>query len=106
MYSDRPFAGFTYELTETSNHDSCIRYLPAGVAVGVKVAKYTTVGTYPAANAYTALLANVKNDGFKELPSPTRGSPPGIRNIRPASIWPTRSCPTCWKSTIPARRTR
>jgi hypothetical protein len=64
VYWIGPFKGFTYELTETSNFDSYIRYLPAGVAVGIRLPKYTTVGTYPSANAYAAVKADIKKKGW------------------------------------------
>jgi hypothetical protein len=64
VYWIGPFTGFSYELTETSNGDSYIRYLPAGVAVGGGEGDYTIIGTYPAANAYPALLKNIKTGNW------------------------------------------
>jgi hypothetical protein len=51
-----PKAGYTYELTRTSNGSIYVRYLPPGVKVGVKQ-PYLTVATYPFAGAYAALQA-------------------------------------------------
>jgi hypothetical protein len=58
-----PRAGFTYELTETAAHDTYLRYLPAGVAVGDPRPDYTVIGTYPAPNAYAAVRASAKDTG-------------------------------------------
>jgi hypothetical protein len=58
-----PRTGFTYELTETARHETYLRYLPAGVPVGSSSPDYTTIGTYPAANAYAAVLAGAKGTG-------------------------------------------
>src|ERR1039458_2625879 len=55
-----PYKGFTYELTETTNGNSYVRYLPPGIKVGNTKANWTVVGTYPSANAYAAVLANIK----------------------------------------------
>lgn len=58
-----PRTGFTYELTETAAHDTYLRYLPAGVAIGDRSPDYTVVGTYPAPNAYTAVQASASERG-------------------------------------------
>ena len=58
-----PRAGITYELTETAAHDTYLRYLPAGVAVGSRSPDYTAIGTYPATNAYAAVLASAREKG-------------------------------------------
>ncbi len=47
-------SGFTYELTETKNGNIYVRYLPRGVAVGVR-RDYTTIATYPYRAAYRTL---------------------------------------------------
>lgn len=56
-----PRAGATYELTQSSNGNIAIRYLPAGVKVG-SGSPYLTVATYPFADAYGALQV-VSNQG-------------------------------------------
>jgi hypothetical protein len=55
-------AGDTYEVTQTSNGQVYIRYLPAGVKVGASQA-YLTVGTYPYAGAFTAIQGLAKQSG-------------------------------------------
>lgn len=45
----------TYELTRTSDGRVYVRYLPPGVQVGDKRARYLTVGTYPRRNAFAEL---------------------------------------------------
>jgi hypothetical protein len=44
-----------YELTRTRNGSIYIRYLPKGTELGDPRPKFTTVGTYPSATAYTTL---------------------------------------------------
>ena len=56
-------AGSTYELTHTDDGRIYIRYLPKGVDVGDPSPKYTTVGTYPQANAYAATVQASKRAG-------------------------------------------
>jgi hypothetical protein len=58
-----PRTGFTYELTETAAHDTYLRYLPPGAAVGNHSPDYTVIGTYPATNAYAAVLADSRDSG-------------------------------------------
>jgi hypothetical protein len=55
-------AGYTYELTRTSNGSIFIRYLPQGVQVGAKKA-YLTVATYPFPGAFAAIKAASKQSG-------------------------------------------
>jgi hypothetical protein len=59
VYWVGPERGFTYELTQTSNGRTFIRYLPAGVSVGT-TAPYVTVGTYPLKHALAAVRAIAK----------------------------------------------
>jgi hypothetical protein len=56
-------AGNTYELTRTRDGRIYIRYLPHGVDVGDPSPKYTTVGTYPEADAYAATVQASKREG-------------------------------------------
>ena len=58
-------AGSTYELTRTRDGRIYIRYLPKGVDVGDPRPKYTTVATYPQADAYSATVAASKREGAK-----------------------------------------
>jgi hypothetical protein len=50
----------TYELTQTNTGRVYIRYLPAGVQIGVKK-QYLTVATYPYPHAFAALKALAQN---------------------------------------------
>jgi hypothetical protein len=45
-----PKAGTTYEVTQTSDGKTFVRYLPAGTAVGTTKA-FLTIGTYPVSGA-------------------------------------------------------
>jgi len=56
VYWAGPKAGFTYELSTTSDGRVFVRYLPAGVKPGDSRPLYTTVATYPFVGAYGALL--------------------------------------------------
>jgi hypothetical protein len=47
----------TYELTRTKDGRVYVRYLPRGVRVGDKSARYDTVGTYPQRDTFTNLTA-------------------------------------------------
>jgi hypothetical protein len=47
--------GYTYELTQTSQGNIFVRYLPAGVQVGDPRPNFLTVGTYPKRDAYRSL---------------------------------------------------
>ena len=57
--------GDTYELTRTPDGRIYIRYLPKGVDVGDPSPKYTTIATYPQANAYAATLLASKRPGAR-----------------------------------------
>ncbi len=55
IYWAGPKAGYTYELSSTSNGSVFIRYLPPGVRVGDPRARYVTVATYPFPGALAAV---------------------------------------------------
>ena len=57
-----PKSGYTYELTQTRSGKVYVRYLPAGVAVGVDK-PYLTVATYPFAGAFAALRKGARSPG-------------------------------------------
>jgi hypothetical protein len=48
-------ASYTYELTQTSQGNIYVRYLPAGVDVNDPRPNFLTVGSYPRRDAYTSL---------------------------------------------------
>ena len=54
--------GDTYELTRTKDGSVYVRYLPPGVAVGVKQPKYLTIGTYPQKSALAILKATASKN--------------------------------------------
>jgi hypothetical protein len=63
IYWAGPKAGYTYELTQTSNGNVYVRYLPRGVKVGA-AKEYLTVVTYPFPHALNALRQTLKaNEG-------------------------------------------
>jgi hypothetical protein len=59
-------AGLTYEVTQTASGEIFLRYLPAGVAVGVKQ-PYLTIGTYPVPKAYSVVAGLAKKPGSVRL---------------------------------------
>ena len=61
VYWAGPRPGYTYELTQTSNGNIYIRYLPAGVKVGAP-AGYLTVATYPFPDALAAIQRNARSN--------------------------------------------
>jgi hypothetical protein len=56
-------AGYTYELTQTSDGKIYVRYLPPGVPLGDNHPNYTTIGTYPYPNALAALRRTAREQG-------------------------------------------
>lgn len=67
-----PRAGMTYELTQSSNGNIAIRYLPAGVKVG-SGSPYLTVATYPFTGAYAALQVVGRQSGATSVTLPKDG---------------------------------
>jgi len=63
VYWAGPRAGVTYELTQTPDNRTYVRYLPDGVPVGTTAA-YLTVGTYPVANAFAVTTSAAKQAGM------------------------------------------
>lgn len=61
----------TYELTESSNGQTFVRYLPQGVAVGTKQA-YLSIGTYPMQNAFQVTKALALKVGRRTGNAPLR----------------------------------
>lgn len=60
-------AGFTYEVTRTSDGRVYVRYLPTGVKVGDPRAQFLTIGTYPRAKAFAELSRAAKRKGTISL---------------------------------------
>ena len=57
-----PKAGYTYELTRTSNGSIFLRYLPPGAKVGA-TKPYLSVATYPFPGAFAAIQAVLNQSG-------------------------------------------
>jgi hypothetical protein len=66
-------AGYTYELTQASNGNVWVRYLPQGVQLGDPRANFVTVGTYPQANAFQSVTAASKRKGAVSFSVPGGG---------------------------------
>jgi hypothetical protein len=73
IYWVGPQQNRTYELTRTSSGRIFIRYLPPGVKVGNRSARYTIVGTYPVENALEILQRLSTQPGEKSVPAPGGG---------------------------------
>jgi hypothetical protein len=76
--------GKTYELTQTPDGRIYVRYLPAGVPVGVS-RPYLTVGTYPVANAYAVTKAAARKPGSVVVNVP--GGTAFYARSRPTSVY-------------------
>jgi hypothetical protein len=66
IYWAGPRKGYTYEVTQASNGNVYVRYLPAGVAVG-SPDEYFSVGTYPYTGAFAAIQALGKQKNAESL---------------------------------------
>jgi hypothetical protein len=55
IYWAGPQRGYTYEVTQTSNGNVYVRYLPPGVEAGAKGSNFLIVVTYPYRMAFEAL---------------------------------------------------
>jgi hypothetical protein len=67
-----PKRGFIYELSQTDDGKIYVRYLPAGVDVGVNE-PYLTVATYPFAGAFAAVQKEAATTGAVTIKLPHRG---------------------------------
>jgi hypothetical protein len=66
IYWAGPLGGYTYELSQASNGNVYVRYLPAGVAVG-SPDQYFSVGTYPYPGAFASIQALSKQKNAESL---------------------------------------
>jgi hypothetical protein len=79
-------SGFTYELTQTTQGNIYVRYLPAGVQANDPRPDFLTVGTYPHAKAFGVLKKVSKNPGsqLRRLPG---GGIAVFSNQKPNSVY-------------------
>jgi hypothetical protein len=85
VYWVGPRAGMTYELTETSEGRTYVRYLPRGTKVG-DPKPHTTVGTYPFRNPIGALKAVAKETGGETF-SVAGGGLAAVDGDHPTSVY-------------------
>jgi len=79
-------AGFTYELTRTTDGNTFVRYLPAGVPVGAEQPNYLTVGTYPRRRALQGLRRLARRQDSVSFALPRNGL--GVYSrARPTSVY-------------------
>jgi hypothetical protein len=86
LYWAGPRAGYTYELTRTTDGNNFIRYLPAGVAVGAQQPDYQTVGTYPRRRALQGLRRLARRQDSISFEVPRNGLAVYSRE-RPTSVY-------------------
>ena len=79
-------AGFTHELTQTTDGNVYIRYLPSSVPVGTKRPDYLTVGTYPRRKAFSELRGLARRPGSVSF-EVRRGGLAVFSRDRPNSIY-------------------
>lgn len=73
VYWVGPRPNRTYELTRTSSGRIFIRYLPPGVPVGNRSARFTIVGSYPVENAIDVLRDLSEQPGERSASVPGGG---------------------------------
>jgi hypothetical protein len=73
VYWIGPPASGRLEVTKTSRDAVYVRYLPAGVELGDRRPRYTTIATYTSANAYSELLGSQRSKGMKSERVPGGG---------------------------------
>ncbi len=86
VYWAGPIAGTSYELTTTKDGRFYVRYLTEGIEVGDPRPIYTTVGTYPEANAYGVLKRAARRSGAKAVDT-TRGALVVTNTKTPTSVY-------------------
>jgi hypothetical protein len=79
-------AGFTHELTQTTDGNVYIRYLPSSVPVGTERPEYLTVGTYPRRKAFAELRGLARRPGSVSFEM-ARGGLAVFSRDRPHSIY-------------------
>jgi hypothetical protein len=84
-----PKAGFTYELTQTTDGRIYVRYLPRGVQVGDQRPNFLTVGTYPQAGALAALRVSAATSKAETI-NLGDGAVALIDGAKPTSVYVAR----------------
>src|SRR5262245_34937148 len=79
-------AGYTYELTRTTDGNIYVRYLPPGTPVGAQQPDYLTIGTYPRRRAQRGLKRIARRQGSVSFTLPDGGFAVYSRQ-RPHSVY-------------------
>lgn len=74
IYWAGPKRGYTYELTQTTDGNVYVRYLPPGVKVGDSRADFLTVGTYPQTDPMRSLNGALKRTSTQRFQVPQGGT--------------------------------
>jgi len=86
VYWAGPRAGAVYELTETANGSTYVRYLTRGVKVGTPKPDFLTIGTYPVPDAVGEIRRAAHQRGAITLT--LKGGAIGFYNrMRPTSVY-------------------
>jgi hypothetical protein len=85
LYWAGPQSGVRYELTQTSNGNVYLRYVPRGVAAGSKQS-YLTIGTYPLTNAFSATKTQAEASGNTKV-TVGGGGVAFFANSRPTNVY-------------------
>jgi hypothetical protein len=78
--------GDTYELTQTKDGSVYLRYLPHGVAVGVRQPNYLTIATYPQKGALGILKATAAKNKVATM-KPAGGGLAFVDKTHPTSVY-------------------
>jgi hypothetical protein len=73
VYWIGPPASGRLEVTKTARDAVYVRYLPAGVELGDRRPRYTTIATYSSPNAYSELLGSQRSKGLESERIPGGG---------------------------------
>lgn len=78
--------GFKLELTETEDGNDYVRYLPQDVAIGDGRPTYTTIGSYPADDAYGVATRSARENKLEQLDVPGGGIAV-VRDAKPRTVY-------------------
>ena len=78
--------GFKLELTTTADGNDYVRYLPEDVAIGDKKPTYTTIGSYPADDAYGIATRSARENDFRKMET-AGGGIAVLRDVKPQTVY-------------------
>lgn len=78
--------GFKLELTTTAEGNDYVRYLPQNVALGDAKPTYTTIGSYPAEDAYGVATRSARENDFRKVET-AGGGIAVLRDVKPQTVY-------------------